>query len=56
MAMGLIIVRGPGTGQTFTLGADPVIVGRESQMAKFVIPDRPFQGVTRRLAVSATPT
>jgi pSer/pThr/pTyr-binding forkhead associated (FHA) protein len=39
MAMGLIIVRGPGTGQTFTLGPDPVIVGRESQMAKFVIAD-----------------
>jgi len=47
MAMVLIIVRGPGTGQTFTLGADPVIVGRESQMAKFVIAD---PAVSRRHA------
>jgi pSer/pThr/pTyr-binding forkhead associated (FHA) protein len=39
MAMGLIIVRGPMTGQTFKLGADPVIVGRESQTADFVIAD-----------------
>ncbi len=47
MAMGLIIVRGPGTGQTFTLGAEPVIVGRESQTAKFVIAD---SAVSRRHA------
>jgi pSer/pThr/pTyr-binding forkhead associated (FHA) protein len=47
MAMGLIIVRGPGTGQTFTLGADPVIVGREAGSAKFVISD---PAVSRRHA------
>jgi pSer/pThr/pTyr-binding forkhead associated (FHA) protein len=47
MAMGLIIVRGPGTGQTFTLGADPVVVGREAQTAKFVIAD---PAVSRRHA------
>jgi pSer/pThr/pTyr-binding forkhead associated (FHA) protein len=47
MAMGLIIVRGPGTGQTYTLGAEPVIVGREAQSAKFVIAD---PAVSRRHA------
>jgi pSer/pThr/pTyr-binding forkhead associated (FHA) protein len=47
MAMGLIIVRGPGTGQMFTLGADPVIIGREAQTAKFVIAD---PAVSRRHA------
>jgi pSer/pThr/pTyr-binding forkhead associated (FHA) protein len=47
MAMGLIIVRGPGTGQTYTLGADPVILGREAQSAKFVIED---PAVSRRHA------
>jgi pSer/pThr/pTyr-binding forkhead associated (FHA) protein len=47
MAMGLIIVRGPGTGQTYTLGGDPVIVGREAQSAKFVIAD---PAVSRRHA------
>ena len=39
MPIALIIVRGPGTGQTVTLGADPVIIGREAQTAKFVIAD-----------------
>ena len=39
MPMALIIVRGPGAGQTFTLGADPVIIGRETQSAKLVIAD-----------------
>jgi pSer/pThr/pTyr-binding forkhead associated (FHA) protein len=39
MPMALIIVRGPGTGQTFTLGTDTVIIGRETQTAKFVIAD-----------------
>jgi pSer/pThr/pTyr-binding forkhead associated (FHA) protein len=47
MAMGLIIVRGPGTGQTYTLGVEPVIVGREAQSAKFVIED---PAVSRRHA------
>jgi pSer/pThr/pTyr-binding forkhead associated (FHA) protein len=47
MAMGLIIVRGPGTGQAFTLGTDPVIIGREGQSAKFVIED---PAVSRRHA------
>jgi pSer/pThr/pTyr-binding forkhead associated (FHA) protein len=47
MTMGLIIVKGPGTGHTFTLGADPVIVGRESPTAKFVIAD---PAVSRRHA------
>jgi pSer/pThr/pTyr-binding forkhead associated (FHA) protein len=47
MAMGLIIVRGPGTGQTYTLGGEAVIVGREAQSAKFVIED---PAVSRRHA------
>ncbi len=47
MAVGLVIVRGPGRGQTYTLGADPVIIGREAQYAKFVIADA---GVSRRHA------
>jgi pSer/pThr/pTyr-binding forkhead associated (FHA) protein len=47
MAMGLIIVQGPGTGHTFTLGMDPVIVGRESPTARFVIAD---PAVSRRHA------
>jgi pSer/pThr/pTyr-binding forkhead associated (FHA) protein len=47
MAMGLIIVKGPGTGHTFTLGTDPVVVGRESPTAKFVIAD---PAVSRRHA------
>jgi pSer/pThr/pTyr-binding forkhead associated (FHA) protein len=45
--MGLIIVKGPGTGHTFTLGVDPVIIGRESPAAKFVIAD---PAVSRRHA------
>jgi pSer/pThr/pTyr-binding forkhead associated (FHA) protein len=47
MAMGLIIVKGPGTGHTFTLGADPIIIGREAPSAKFVIAD---PAVSRRHA------
>ena len=47
MAMGLIIVQGPGTGHTFTLGTDPVIIGREAPSAKFVIAD---PAVSRRHA------
>jgi len=47
MEMGLIIVRGPKTGQTFKLGAQPVVVGRESQAADFVIAD---PAVSRRHA------
>ena len=47
MTMGLIIVQGPGTGHTFTLGADPVIIGREAPSAKFVIAD---PAVSRRHA------
>ena len=47
MTMGLIIVKGPGTGHTFTLGVDPVIIGRESPAAKFVIAD---PAVSRRHA------
>jgi pSer/pThr/pTyr-binding forkhead associated (FHA) protein len=45
--MGLIIVQGPGTGHTFTLGTDPVIIGREGPTAKFVIAD---PAVSRRHA------
>jgi pSer/pThr/pTyr-binding forkhead associated (FHA) protein len=45
--MGLIIVQGPGTGHTFTLGTDPVIIGREAPSAKFVIAD---PAVSRRHA------
>jgi len=47
MTMGLIIVQGPGTGHTFTLGTDPVIIGREAPSAKFVIAD---PAVSRRHA------
>ena len=47
MTMGLIIVQGPGTGHTFTLGTDPVIIGREGPTAKFVIAD---PAVSRRHA------
>ncbi len=47
MPMALIIARGPGAGQTFTLGTDPVIIGREAQTAKFVIAD---PAVSRRHA------
>jgi pSer/pThr/pTyr-binding forkhead associated (FHA) protein len=47
MTMGLIIVQGPGTGHTFTLGTDPVIIGREGPSAKFVIAD---PAVSRRHA------
>ena len=47
MTMGLIIVQGPGTGHTFTLGTDPIIIGREAPSAKFVIAD---PAVSRRHA------
>jgi pSer/pThr/pTyr-binding forkhead associated (FHA) protein len=47
MTMGLIIVKGPGTGHTFTLGGDPVVIGREGPTAKFVIAD---PAVSRRHA------
>jgi pSer/pThr/pTyr-binding forkhead associated (FHA) protein len=47
MTMGLIIVKGPGTGHTFTLGVDPVIIGREGPAAKLVIAD---PAVSRRHA------
>lgn len=47
MAVGLIIVRGPGRGHTFTLGEESVVIGREAQGAKFVIPDA---AVSRRHA------
>jgi pSer/pThr/pTyr-binding forkhead associated (FHA) protein len=47
MTMGLIIVQGPGTGHTFTLGTDPVVIGREGPTAKFVIAD---PAVSRRHA------
>jgi pSer/pThr/pTyr-binding forkhead associated (FHA) protein len=47
MTMGLIIVQGPGTGHTFTLGADPIVIGREGPAARFVIAD---PAVSRRHA------
>jgi pSer/pThr/pTyr-binding forkhead associated (FHA) protein len=47
MAVGVIIVRGPGRGQTFTLGTEAVVIGRETGAAKLVIADA---GVSRRHA------
>ena len=47
MAVGLIIVHGPGRGHTFTLGDESVVIGREAQGAKFVIADA---AVSRRHA------